>query len=293
MRYFCIFCLCLCSMAVHAKKKKDKGILDKASFCCVYRHFVNTVDLDDISVVDSTEAILEVGETVSKYGDFSAYSGETPESFSPAYPKNDPRSYDGFSVYQGYPDTKKLTVREGLLPNFYVYEEENKLQWEMLSGKEKVLGHKCQKAKAVYGGRTWTVSYSTEIPSASGPWKLNGLPGLILKAESEDGVHRFVAVALFNVKDQDIVFDTEEEGEAGKDVAVSRKKFIELRNQIKTNPKWAKRPMYYLTKTDYRSIFVIPKNNDHGLTPRRIVNGITLPVDGWGFGHRFQPLELK
>lgn len=277
-----------CFIFVTAVKAEDVNrIIDKASFCCVYRHFTKTVNLEKASVTDSAVAILEVGETVAKYGDFASYQGETPKGLTSGYAAGDPRSGDGVTVYSGFPESGRLTVREALLPNFYVYEETLALSWEMMDGTEHVLGYKCEKAKARYGGRTWTVYYAPEIPAAAGPWKLTGLPGLILKAESADSVHRFVAQAVFNVDSQDIVFEKKE-----KDVNVKRNKFVSLRNRLKTDEQWAKNAAYYLGKADFKSITVVNEKNDYGLAPSLTINGIGLPPSG-GFGHLFQPLEIE
>ena len=56
-----------------------------------------------------------------------------------------------------------------------------------------ILGYECFLASADYHGRKWIVWFSPEIPVAAGPWKLQGVPGLILEASTEDGLYRFVA----------------------------------------------------------------------------------------------------
>ena len=114
-----------------------------------------------------------------------------------------------------------------------------------------------------------------------------GLPGLILKAESEDGIHRFVAQVLFNIEAQQITFD-----KMNKDVYVKRDKFISLRNRLKTDKRWAKNAGYYINKSDIKSLTIIRKNNKVGLAPGMNINGINLPISG-GFEHLYRPLELK
>ena len=47
-----------------------------------------------------------------------------------------------------------------------------------------VLGMECKKATTNFRGRYWEVWYTEEIPISQGPWKLCGLPGMILKANS-------------------------------------------------------------------------------------------------------------
>lgn len=69
------------------------------------------------------------------------------------------------------------------------------LQWEMLFEQDTIIGYVCQAANAVYAGRKWKAWYTAEIPSSAGPWKLNGLPGLILKATNDSG-HKFEVMGI-------------------------------------------------------------------------------------------------
>jgi GLPGLI family protein len=50
----------------------------------------------------------------------------------------------------------------------------------------------CQKATGAFRGRTYDVWFAPELPIPSGPFKLGGLPGLILEAQSQDGLVQFL-----------------------------------------------------------------------------------------------------
>lgn len=70
------------------------------------------------------------------------------------------------------------------------------IQWQLTDSVKNILGYECRKASALYHGRNWTAWFSTEIPIQEGPWKLHGLPGLILEAEADGGVYAFKATAV-------------------------------------------------------------------------------------------------
>lgn len=58
---------------------------------------------------------------------------------------------------------------------------------EIADSTKNILGYDCVMATAHYHGRDWTAWFTPDIPLPEGPWKLTGLPGLILEAsESTD-----------------------------------------------------------------------------------------------------------
>lgn len=70
------------------------------------------------------------------------------------------------------------------------------LRWEYAEGADSVCGYACRIARTRYAGRLWEVRYTTDIPLNFGPWKLSGLPGLILKAADSTGEYGFVCEGL-------------------------------------------------------------------------------------------------
>lgn len=78
-----------------------------------------------------------------------------------------------------------------------IYDEKSEpLTWSVSGKTEQVLGYNCMLAEGDYGGRTWRVWFSTDIPYPYGMWKLGGLPGIILKAEDSQGLFKWEAIGL-------------------------------------------------------------------------------------------------
>lgn len=92
----------------------------------------------------------------------------------------------------------ELTVYDTVAgEDFYNYTEPlDGMSWELTDSVADILGYSCQMAECDYHGRRWTAWFTTEIPVSEGPWKLHGLPGLILKAIEADGVYEFTATGL-------------------------------------------------------------------------------------------------
>ncbi len=109
-------------------------------------------------------------------------------------------------VYKNYPQGK-MTVTDGLLMQDYIYEDTLYAQnWVIQDSSKLILGHECQKAVCHYRGHYWTAWFAMDIPITDGPWKLCGLPGLIMEVTSEDNSHAFKLLGIEKVSKEPIVF---------------------------------------------------------------------------------------
>lgn len=79
----------------------------------------------------------------------------------------------------------KVSVYTSIFGSKYLVEEDIPvMDWEIAEDSvQTILGYECHKATTAFRGRVWTVWYAEDIPVSLGPWKLNGLPGMILQAE--------------------------------------------------------------------------------------------------------------
>ncbi len=101
-----------------------------------------------------------------------------------------------YQVYKNLPTSNRLTYTDKMMEEMYYEEEMPSINWEMEEGDTTIVGYTCQKATADFRGRRWTAWFTMDIPVGDGPWKLCGLPGLILKASEEDGLYSFTCVGI-------------------------------------------------------------------------------------------------
>ncbi|WP_185288882.1 GLPGLI family protein [Chryseobacterium lactis] len=69
--------------------------------------------------------------------------------------------------------------------NFYKISEEAQQQWNITDSTKVINNLRLQKAITQFGGRNWVAWFSKEIPIPYGPYKFNGLPGLIIELYDE------------------------------------------------------------------------------------------------------------
>ena len=214
-----ILYLLLTSLAVQATAREP--VLDRAHMKCLYR-YVYTFDTLKNELRDDL-LILQIGKEVSKCYSYYTFQCDslqrTPdgakvwsELFRRAIEKDGiygdfPHVRMSTYVYKNYP-TGQMTITDRISSQGYCYVDSLHTQtWAMGDSTREVLGYTCQQATADFRGRRWTAWFATDIPISDGPWKLGGLPGLILKAYDEGQQHVFTAVGLERVKDEPIIFN--------------------------------------------------------------------------------------
>ena len=90
-------------------------------------------------------------------------------------------------------EDKSLKMYQDLLKKFYdIQDVFPEVKWNLLADKKKIDGIEVFKALGTYRGKEWEVWYAPSIPHSFGPWKLNGLPGLILSAVDKEKNNSFI-----------------------------------------------------------------------------------------------------
>ena len=103
-------------------------------------------------------------------------------------------------VYKHIPAEGKLTFTTYHVDWFKYSEPIPALQWK-IEGKDSVIaGYHCQAATASLRGRRWRAWFTLDIPVSDGPWKLCGLPGLILRATDEQGYFDFDCTGVASIE---------------------------------------------------------------------------------------------
>ena len=245
---------------------------------CVYEYRT----YDDKEREDVYSTILQVGRRSAKFEDYSTFqldsamvagaSEEQVEAFRLREEKKE--QYFDYTVLQNEP-AGNMTVYGMITPDRYSYTEDSQaMKWTLADGEKTVCGYLCHKAVCDYGGRKWTAWYSQDIPVPYGPWKLCGLPGLILKAEDSDGVNKFEAIIIRNggtsmtpVSDKNIT-------------TTNRDKFVKAKNMFESDPMGNLPP-------ESISEMSIHKYDDGSKSIH--INGVQLRLRANGY----VPLELK
>lgn len=107
-----------------------------------------------------------------------------------------PRKDGSYYVMKSFQDNKLRCYDNAGLERYFYEEGPYEWHWMVSDSTKEVLGYECIEASTCFHGREWKVWFAPEIPVRNGPWKLDGLPGLILEAESEGGQYRFIATGI-------------------------------------------------------------------------------------------------
>ena len=100
-------------------------------------------------------------------------------------------------------------------------------QWTVEADTATLAGWMTHQATCELGGRKWIAWFAPELPFSDGPYKFSGLPGLIVRLESEDGDYVFSLTGMEKMKLQTPKIPPYE--------TVSEAKYHELKEYIMRN----------------------------------------------------------
>ena len=151
--------------------------------------------------------MLEVGKNLSKFYSYTKYvcdsvlavdfANKASQETINEHLKQYGTSKLSERTFRGYPAGKVTTLDEiAGISRLRCEEPDERPQWKILAENDSILSYLCGKAECRFKGRTWTAWFTTEIPVSEGPWKLCGLPGLILKAQDSQGHYTFICTGI-------------------------------------------------------------------------------------------------
>jgi len=187
-------------------------VIDKSEWLCIYNYEFTQDSLSRYSL-KSNQMVLQIGSQVSKFTCLTYFiidslylSYGTDET---AFMNMIRKSKSGvrtdlmaqYTVYKNHPQKGLMFFMAYDDNKFFKVEQPMRINWKLDNREDTViLGYTCQKAYTSYTGRNYTAWYSTQIPLNDGPYKFNGLPGLILKISDTKNEHCFTLNSIKKVK---------------------------------------------------------------------------------------------
>lgn len=177
---------------------------------------------DSLSSNAQTSMIIlqEMLDEANNRNDASKQRASGPDHGDYFYRSQANNTFDTYTSFmgQGYKITEPIPVQD----------------WNIVTDSTRqILGYNCYMATTTFRGRQWTVYYTEDIPMPLGPWKLGGLPGLILFAE----VKGFITIEASGIKTKSTSPVTFYNFLNKKYEAIQRDVYIKERSNPKAYPK--------------------------------------------------------
>ena len=213
--------------------------VDTAQFVAMYDYECRTLNDEAAPVTDRMQVVVQVGRTVTKSMPFSAYKEMDMEEEDDIITAHQEAYLHMPTVWTGYPEGQ-TTVRDWIFPHeFEGSEPTPEIAWTLTDDTLTIGGYLCQQATATHRGVAWTVCYTEEIPSSAGPWRLRGLPGLIVEAKNE--AHTF---CLTELRQEHTPIAAPEKNPDVQRMAYA--KLLKHRNDVYGNRQYAKNPFFHV-----------------------------------------------
>lgn len=197
------------SVDAEPRDPRQKTAIDEVTYRFTYRTMFSEDTVGRKKYYDNQ--VLEIGSRYIRY--YSQFAevmdstwykhSVTGERKSPgdSYRRTEDLQPDETGQYEdlffNYPEHGILTVINAIRKKTYSYSETMpSFEWKITGKTTQVLGYECNEAVTDFRGRLWHVWFTYAIPLRYGPWKLGGLPGLILKAEDADGLYTYELIGI-------------------------------------------------------------------------------------------------
>jgi len=143
------------------------------------------------SIFRSTKQAF-VDSAKAKQADYDIRANVTPFTYSivKSYKENTIAYYNVIAKLAG--EIKKYT------------EKSSAFSWDVQDEIKDINGYNCQKALVNFGNRFWEAWFTVDIPISDGPYKFNGLPGLIVAIHDSKNCWDFELVSIQKTGSSDL-----------------------------------------------------------------------------------------
>lgn len=222
---------------------------DEPVLMSVVYQFVYVYDTNIITKPIASDMILQLGKTNSKYTNvlfnneykpssigISTISTGTDESPDVMHFAGIPiaivydRSIIPGAIYQSFGKKKIFRFQKIGVKDYMIENDLPEIDWKIGNETRQIAAYQCQKATGVYAGRTYIAWFAPDIPYQCGPWKLSGLPGLILEAKDLANEVQFLFKEISKETDAMANFN------ATKPVKTTNEQFAKAEREFKRDP---------------------------------------------------------
>lgn len=195
MQWFILFSAGLILSAADAAAQRP----DTAQVLVHYK-FSHVRDTNNRSTPYTENMVLVIGKRAGVYKSYDRQLGEARDkkkwqeaiANSAGGPVRFDRRISGSGTeYYQFPNDKKMLRKEQLFGNFLVDDALPVINWHITGDTATYGGLHCQKATCHFKGRDYAAWFCPDLPLHLGPWKLTGLPGVIVEAYDATGDVRF------------------------------------------------------------------------------------------------------
>lgn len=107
------------------------------------------------------------------------------------------------SVFKNFPRRNYILLTAYISKTYFSIENSSDIDWRLTKDAiQDISGFECKKATCHFAGRDYVAWYTMQIPISEGPYKFNGLPGLIVKISDTSGEHQFELTKFIKVNNK-------------------------------------------------------------------------------------------
>ena len=207
-KIFISFSLIILSSTLLAQTNDEEyKVIDEVQIKCTYslKYMRDSVNKESVNFEDM---LLFIGDSVSKFQSINSYFRDSvlrAARFANASAElarlGGSRTNFAYQLFKNYPKNKMSFIDRIPPHNYFLIEQPLDLfKWHISRDTALISGYHCQKATTHFAGRDYVAWFTTEVPLSEGPYKFNGLPGLIVKIGDTRQQYVFELTSLERIK---------------------------------------------------------------------------------------------